>query len=155
MLSLSLAVSSGPPSLGLPYYHPLNIPSFQLFVLAIFVAVITSQLTTASILATPPTVKDLRGLRIGIQTTLLQPFLLSVQVAAIPVVYNTLEDAVKLIYTTNPDNLDGYLTTTEIVQFFNQKYGAGRFVETTPFLTSNESPDQKAFVLSKVRTSQL
>ena len=121
----------------------------NLFVLAVFVAVITSQLTTATILAVPPTVKDLRGLRIGIQTNLLQPFLQSVQVAAIPVIYNTLEDAVKLIYTTNPDNLDGYLTTTEIVQYFNQKYGNGAFKQTETFLSSNDTPDQKAFAISK------
>ena len=52
----------------------------QLFVLAVFAAVITSQMTTASILAVPPTLSDLRGLRIGIQTNLLQSFLQSVQV---------------------------------------------------------------------------
>ena len=121
----------------------------NLFVLAVFGAVITSQLTTASILAVPPTVNDLRGLRIGIQTNLLQPILQSVQVAAIPVIYNTLEDAVKLIYTTNPDNLDGYMTTTEIVQYFNQKYGNGQFVQTATFLSSDNTPDQKAFAISK------
>ena len=121
----------------------------NLFVLAVFGAVITSQLTTASILAVPPTVNVLRGLRIGIQTNLLQPILQSVQVAAIPVIYNTLEDAVKLIYTTNPDNLDGYMTTTEIVQYFNQKYGNGQFVQTATFLSSDNTPDQKAFAISK------
>ena len=52
----------------------------QLFVLAVFAATITSQMTTAAILAIPPTIKDLRGLRIGIQTNLLQSFLQSAPV---------------------------------------------------------------------------
>ena len=68
---------------------------------------------------------------------------------AVPVIYDTLEDAVKHIYSTNPDGLDGYATTTEIVQFLNQKYGGGAFLQTDPFLTSSNSPDQKAFALSK------
>ena len=121
----------------------------QLFVLSVFGAVITSQMTTASIRALPPRLSDLRGLRIGIQTDLLQPFLVSVNVAAIPVIYNTLEDAVKLIYTTNPDNLDGFLTNTEIVQYFNQKYCNSYFIQTEPFLSLTEALDQKSFVMSK------
>ncbi len=119
-----------------------------LFVGSLFGGVITSQLTTSALDSMPPTVADLRGLRIGISGTLLQPFLTSTRVLAVPVIYGDLEEAAKEFYNGNKDNIDGYITSTDIVRFFRSKHGSNDFVATDEF-TQSGVPELKAWLLSK------
>ena len=93
----------------------------MIFVLAIFMALITSQLTTAQSGALPPPLASLAGARIAIQGNLLQPLLVNT-VRAVPVVYATLDGAVASFYNGNRDRLDGFATQTEIVNYYQAAY---------------------------------
>jgi hypothetical protein len=97
------------------------------FVLAVFTALITSQLTAKQANAAPPALESLAGARIGIQGVLLKAFLAGPRVNAIPVVYDVLDGPVAAFYAgDNPDALDGFATQTEIVNYFQVRHAGSR-----------------------------
>ena len=87
----------------------------MVFMMTVFIAVITSQLTTATIGVATPELQDLAGARIGIQGVLLQAFLEGPGIRAVPVVYSDLEAPVARFYQDNPDRLDGFATQVRAV----------------------------------------
>ena len=91
----------------------------MIFFMAVFTALITSQLTAKQANTAPPALEGLAGARIGIQGVLLKAFLAGPRVNAIPVVYDVLDGPVAAFYSgDNPDALDGFATQTEIVNYF-------------------------------------
>jgi hypothetical protein len=91
----------------------------MVFFMAVFTALITSQLTAKQANTAPPALESLAGARIGIQGVLLKAFLAGPRVNAVPVVYDVLDGPVAAFYAgDNPDALDGFATQTEIVNYF-------------------------------------
>ena len=121
----------------------------SLFLVNILAAVITSQLTAASLRAGDPTVDDLRGLRIASSGSVLGPFISSPQVGAVLVDVPDMESAAKDFYNNgNPLNLDGFTTNTPVCNYLHGTFGTGKGVITDPFRVASRTLANKAMPAS-------
>jgi ABC-type amino acid transport substrate-binding protein len=123
----------------------------SLFLVTIFIAIITSRLTAATLHSSATTLQDIAGARIAVQGLLMRPFLQSPQTNAVAVVYDTLDPAVAGFYGANPDRLDGFAGQPEIVDYYRRLYGANSsdpYVVLDPF-TLTGSPEPRGYLLSK------
>jgi hypothetical protein len=128
-----------------------------IFIMAIFTALITSQLTASQANNPPPGLSALAGARIGIQGVLLKPFVAGPRMNAIPVVYDTLDGAIVGFFADNPDRLDGVATQTDIINYFQAVYGPDsprQTVQTDPF-TAAGSPEPRGYLLSRALDSDV
>eukprot|EP00906_Rhabdomonas_costata_P031312 RCo044221 len=112
--------------------------SAGIFLLAIFGGLVTSQMTTSSLNASPPSLSSARGARILVVTgSVMTSFLQSLTIGAIPVEVADLELAAKQWYNGELD-VDGYATTTPLAFYLDSKYSPTSSFSafSDPFTTS-------------------
>jgi hypothetical protein len=123
----------------------------MIFLIGIFTALITSQLTASKANIRPPVLSAMAGARIGIQGVLLKSFVAGPRMNAVPIVYDTLDGAVAGFYGDNPDRLDGVATQTDIINYFQAAYvqtSTRNTAQTVPF-TATGSPEPRGYLLSR------
>lgn len=93
------------------------------FIVCIFGAVLTSQLTVASSFTIPVRVTELKGTRIATASSTLTPYLTNTVGATIYSVPN-MEVFAEAWFRGEHDDVDGFCTSTEVVAYIHNKFGA-------------------------------
>eukprot|EP00759_Apiculatamorpha_spiralis_P014547 PhF_6_TR21160/c0_g1_i3/m.30479 len=128
-----------------------------LFVLSMFAATITSQLTTSQLQYKPPSVDEMRGKKLLIVNTILKDFLQSDRISAIPIVAEDMAVAYEDFYQNgNPKGYDGIINAQAITSYYYDRYGgeAKGYVLSSSF-TDTGMNDLRAMVMSRAIPSSI
>lgn len=128
-----------------------------IYMVGIFGAVITSQMTTSALNSGDPTVTDLRGERVASSSPSITPYLESPQVGIVVRDVPDIEEYAESFYNRSSGHLDsGFVApSATVVYLHNLHNGKDRGYLITDAFTATGSVDLKAFPFSKLANRTL